>query len=77
VLCGGGQRRGRHALVTESLGRDHFGVVEVEWCVDGRNTEWENEDDADAAALMEEAEASLEVVYGRFDAWGRGAQINH
>jgi hypothetical protein len=57
------------AAVKRQLESDRFRVVEVEWCVNGRQTEWENPGDEDAEACMVEAEQSDEVIYGRFDAW--------
>jgi len=57
------------ARVAEVLRADHFRVVQFEWCVDGRNSDWENPEDEVAAALMTEAEETGEVIYGRIDAW--------
>lgn len=53
----------------ERLRADHFRVVQVEWCVNGRDSDWENFEDEDAAALMLEAEGTGDLVYGRIDAW--------
>jgi hypothetical protein len=56
-------------LMQESLAQDKFKVVAFEWCIAGRETEWENPDDADAERLMSEAESKGGVIYGRFDSW--------
>jgi hypothetical protein len=56
-------------LVVQKLQADRFRVVQVEWCANGRTSEWEKPNDENAEALMREAEELGEVVYGRFDAW--------
>jgi len=60
-------------LVGESLVKDRFAVVEFEWCVADRETDWENPHSSETDEMIKEAESSGDVVYGRFDSWGHDA----
>lgn len=56
--------------IAEALEKDHFQVVEIQWCVNESETEWENPDDPTAEGLVNEATMTGAVVYGEFHVWG-------
>ena len=48
-------------------------IVEMEWCVDYDNTEWENSDNDDEYEFVAYARDTGDVVFGSFHTWGRDA----
>ncbi len=50
-----------------------FQLIELEWCVDSAQVEWEKPDDETAAALISQARDSGDIVYGEFHVWGHDA----
>ena len=56
-------------MITKELEGQKLHVVQVDWCEAADGTEWENPEDEDAAACIQEAEATGEVVIGRLDTW--------
>lgn len=55
--------------VGKALAEDHFELTEVHWCVADDQTEWEEPEDEEAEAFVEQALETRDVVYGRIDAW--------
>jgi hypothetical protein len=61
---------GAESLVRSAIAADGMTVVEVEWCVDDNETDWENPNDGDAMAHVAAARLTVDVIYGEFYAWG-------
>lgn len=56
--------------IRAALAQDCFKVVDVEWCVNESEVEWENPDDVTAKRLVAEAMTTDSVIYGEFHVWG-------
>ncbi len=50
-----------------------FQMVDVEWCVNVSEVEWENPNDQTAEELILQARNSEEVVFEEFHTWGPDA----
>jgi len=59
------------AVLAEELRAGYFTVVNIEWCVNQNEVEWENENDTTSEALSEEARQNGEITFGEFHCWDR------
>ncbi|REJ68421.1 MAG: hypothetical protein DWQ31_08345 [Planctomycetota bacterium] len=71
-ICGRSAEAANRKL-SEWVVENHFEIVEIDWCVDEANVEWEYPDDKIAEELISEARNSGDVVYGEFHAWRHDA----
>lgn len=55
--------------ITETLQENRFQLVDVKWCVDEAEVEWETPNEAIEAALILEARTSKNVVFDEFHTW--------
>ena len=66
-------RRAAIEKLESSFDENRFKLIELEWCVDESEVEWENPDDETARKLVDSARTTNEVVYGEFHVWEGGS----
>ena len=55
--------------ISKNLYNELFDIVEIEWCVDDSETEWEYPASEEAAICIEKASTTGQVIFSEFHTW--------